>query len=287
MQQPSGFQFKYKKDAPPATSSPRGGSATTPPTTPMEITPSSSSSSSSSSSKSKSKAAAAAARDHPKFWSTGRARDFGGNTIVCHLPQQGEGFPIFDTFLDVYRDLRLLPFYHKLVALPPSSYHMTMFSGANDTGRSHPGRTWPNDIPTGKDTTIDQCTQILCDRLRTFPLDIQLPIRMVFDGFKPGPVSVFLKPLDSDEEAKLRFLRVRLGHVMGIPVEPGKDGYKFHLTIAYNIDKLDANESKLYVEAVAGWTRMIAERKHVILLDAPEFCSFRDMFAFRTLVKLQ
>lgn len=70
-----------------------------------------------------------------KFDADGRVRPFAGNTVVCHLPQQGEHADAFEAMLDIYREAPSHPFMRKVALLPPSSYHMTVMGGANDTPR--------------------------------------------------------------------------------------------------------------------------------------------------------
>jgi hypothetical protein len=57
---------------------------------------------------------------------------------------------------------------------------MTLYPGVNDQGRDITG--WPSDIP--KDASIEECTRIVGERMRSFHLECQLPLRMKVDGTK-------------------------------------------------------------------------------------------------------
>src|SRR3546814_11281869 len=41
-----------------------------------------------------------------KFYADGRVHPFPGNTVICHVPQQGEHSGCFNALLDIYRRLR-------------------------------------------------------------------------------------------------------------------------------------------------------------------------------------
>ena len=99
-----------------------------------------------------------------KFGRDGRVIPFPGNTIICHLDQQGDRAACFDALLDIYREAAGVPFMTKVTMLPPSSYHMTVFGAADDFNR-RPG-DWPNGVPL--DMPIKECHRVVADRLRTF-----------------------------------------------------------------------------------------------------------------------
>src|SRR3546814_19742624 len=76
-----------------------------------------------------------------KFYADGRVHPFPGNTVICHVPQQGEHSGCFNALLDIYREAPAHPFVRKITLLPPSSYHMAIFGGANDKPREP--KHWP------------------------------------------------------------------------------------------------------------------------------------------------
>ena len=224
--------------------------------------------------------------EHPKdvgrkFLADGRVRPFAGNTLICHLPQQGGGYETFDALLDIYRQMPAHAFSRKIALLPPSSYHMTIFGGANDQGRT-PG-AWPADIPL--DAPIDTCNALLAERLKDFRLERELPIRMRINDddppVHPEPMLIDLVPVDAAEDRKLRRLRDRLSEVLGIRTSD-HDRYGFHITLAYQIAWFTAAEQADYESAQRRWRRAFKRKSPVIELQAPEYCTFKDMFAFRS-----
>lgn len=215
-----------------------------------------------------------------KFDADGRVKPFAGNTIICHVPQQGSGSETFDALLDIYRQLPVHAFAAKVTALPPSSHHMTIFGGANDQDRK-PG-LWPADLPL--DLPMADCDRLLGERLKAFRLDCDLPLRMRVNLAEPAaserPLTIRLLPVDDAEQAKLTRLRERLSQTLAIRA-PGHDAYRFHITLGYLCRWLTPAEDADYRRALKGWREGLAKRCPVIELGAPEYCTLADMFAFK------
>jgi hypothetical protein len=215
-----------------------------------------------------------------KFFADGRVMPFAGNTIICHLPQQGAGSEAFAALLDIYRDLPRHGFARKMTALPPSSYHMTVIGGANDKDRRRP--LWPEGVPL--DASMADCDAVLAARLREVRLgEAAGPYRMKVDMTEPGatelPLTIRLVPADAETQAKLHQARAIIGAAIGIPVRQ-PDRYGFHITLGYAIHWLDADENAAFRAVLAEWKRAIAKRAPVISLGAPEYCLLDDMFHF-------
>lgn len=215
-----------------------------------------------------------------KFFADGRVKPFAGNTIVCHLPQQGEGSEPFNALLDFYREMPQHAFVRKLTLLPPSSYHMTIFGGANDQDRRLP--VWPADLPL--DMPIADCNRVLGERLRDFRLEESTPpYRMRVDLAEPSadeaPIVIRLLPVDDAERLRLSRLRDRLSKRLSVRA-PNHDAYRFHITLAYQIQWLTPAEHAEFRRVLKGWHENLARRCPVIALGAPEYCYLKDMFAF-------
>lgn len=214
-----------------------------------------------------------------KFYADGRVRPFAGNTIICHLAQQGEAAAAFRALLDIYRTAPGMDFMRKITLLPPSSYHMTVFSGANDAQRM-PG-LWPRAVPL--DAPMAECDRRVGAMLRDFALETTLPIRMVVDPAEPPtddmPFKIRLVGADSGEEHKLRRLRDRLSDCLGIRA-PTHDAYYFHISVGYLIQPFTPAERTAFLARQAAWRAMVRDAAPVIALGAPEYCTFKDMFAF-------
>lgn len=220
-----------------------------------------------------------------KFYSDGRVRPFRGNTIVCHVDQQGPNSAFFEALLDIYRQFPSLRSAPKITALPPSSYHMTIFGGANHPER-RPG-LWPASIPL--DTPIEECTRILGERLKKAGLGSVAPIRMRVDKSDAAegekPFTIRLLPIDDLENHRLRTLRNRLSEILEIRA-PDHDAYRFHVTLAYLIRALDQEEQREFRAAYIAGHKEIAQRCPIIELNSPEYCSIEDMFHFKRLLYL-
>lgn len=215
-----------------------------------------------------------------KFAADGRVLPFVGNTIVCHVPQQGDGSASFDALLDIYRDLPAKAWTRKMTATPPSSYHMTIFGGANDKERRYP--LWPAGIPL--DLPMSRCDEIIAGRLRDFRLGADAgPYRMRVNLAEPDahetPLTIRLLAADQDTEQRLRRVRNRLADVLGIRT-PDHDRYRFHITLGYQFAPMLAPEYHAFRHDVRQWKEELAKKAPVITLGNPEFCLLKDMFAF-------
>lgn len=215
-----------------------------------------------------------------KFHADGRVAEFLGNTIICHVPQQDAGFEVFDHLLGVYRDLPGYGFSRKIAILPPSSYHMTIFGGANDKERKP--HLWPADVPF--DMPIDECNALMGERLLAFDLDCTLPIRMRVNTAEPAnhpqPLLIDLIPVDAQEDQKLRRLRDRLSVALKIRA-PDHDRYGFHMSLGYQTGWFSDDEQREYVATRRRWMAQLRTKIDMIEFGAPEYCTLRDMFAFR------
>jgi hypothetical protein len=215
-----------------------------------------------------------------EFARDGQVLPLPGNTIICHLPQQGEGAACFNALLDIYRQAPAHNFMRKVTLLPPSSYHMTVFGAA--TGDDRCAGLWPEKLAL--DAPMEACTHLIAEKLRTFKLNCALPFRMrVSLGPIPEdhrPLRINLVPVDDAENKKLRDLRDRLSAALSIRGE-NHDTYEFHITLGYLIRWLTAEENVTFRNELRRWREMVATRSPVIELGAPEFCTFADMFAFQ------
>lgn len=211
-----------------------------------------------------------------KFNPDGTCRRFRGNTVICHLQPQGSVRNAVD---NVRLDLAKAAFASKVALLPTISYHMTVFPGANDQGREITG--WPADLPIN--ATIDECDRTIAERMRTFHLECDLPLRMKVDTVKTvtnlRATTLRMTGANAIEEAKIRKVRDSLVDVFGFR-DRNHDRYGFHITLAYQLAPFTPKEQEEH-QAIL--------RKHVPLIGAaapwfefgnPEFCTFPDMYRF-------
>ena len=215
-----------------------------------------------------------------KFQTDGRPMPFLGNTVLCHLPQQGENTAYFNALLNIFRDAPAHSFFKKFAMLPPSSYHVTIFDGANDQGRV--SGKWPKGLDLA--APIEDCHQFLSDRLKTVQIRCALPLRFRIDNTQSQPsgmpFTIGLLPFDHAENVKLRALRDQLSELMGIRA-PGHDAYRFHTTICYPFDSLSAEEETALQDYKQRLRDQLIQMIPEIHLGPPEYCTYTDMFAFR------
>ena len=220
-----------------------------------------------------------------KFFADGRVHPFPGNTVICHVPQQGEDSACFDALLDIYREAPSHRFVRKVALLPPSSYHMTVFGGANDKPRK--AQSWPADLPL--DMPIERCNTILAERLKAARISCPLPIRMKVDPSQDptngAPLTLRLLPADSGERDKLTQVRRRIADVTKVPISR-PDTYRFHISLGYFIAWLTPAEEIEFTRTFNRWAGQLAAKSPVITLGAPEFCTFEDMYAFHRVLFL-
>jgi hypothetical protein len=211
-----------------------------------------------------------------KFNPDGSRRPFKGNTVICHLQPQGD---TRDAVEGIYNDLKRASLTHKVALLPPESYHMTVYPGVNDQGRDITG--WPSDIP--EDASIEECSRIVRERMRSFHLESQLPLRMKVDETKtienPRASTLRMIGVDAAEERKIRTIRDRLVDVFGFR-DKQHDEYGFHVTLAYQLQRFTPAEQAEYRAILARNVPKIMASAPAFEFANPEFCSFPDMFRF-------
>ncbi|HEY4091228.1 MAG TPA: DUF1868 domain-containing protein [Luteibacter sp.] len=216
-----------------------------------------------------------------KFDAHGNVLRFPGNTLLCHVPLFT---PLSDALTAVRDRIRTSPHAGALAMLPPESYHMTVFEGVTERERQR--GSWPADIPLN--ATLDECTNHMAGKLRTFDLGCTLPLRMkVAEAdaqLKIGAMSLI--PADAMETRKLRELRYRLAALLGLR-ESLHDNYVFHMTHSYLVKSIDQDEVR---QALTFHSDLYAEMVMPlgpIALGAPEFCTFVDMRSFDNLFFLR
>lgn len=212
-----------------------------------------------------------------KFTNSGEVLPFAGNTIFCHLPQQGPNSGPFNALLGFYHNAPSTAFGRKTTFLPPSSYHVTILDGVCDVHRST--EKWPQGMKS--DLAFDECTAAIADRIKAASLPAAFEVRMSVAGRIDAELGKTLRmPLapPTDLHAKqIEELRLALASAIGIPV---KKPYDFHVTLGYLTQRLTNEEQEEAMELLSAIRERIAALTEPILLGFPEFCVFKDMFAF-------
>jgi hypothetical protein len=212
-----------------------------------------------------------------KFDPDGNVQPFPGNTTVCHLSPTSE---LFGNLLELYKKLKSCRLASKFTLLPPSSWHMTVFEGVCDQVRQP--AFWPDNLPL--DIPLEECTSIFEKKLSSFALECQPPYLMSVTGFDPLEIGigVHLEPRTTEESARLRNLRDRLSEHLHIR-HPSHNTYGLHFSLAYLLRHLsDGETAELRALLNDHFKTMPVEFE----LGAPEFCRFKDMFAFERIMYL-
>lgn len=219
-----------------------------------------------------------------KFNSSGAPRPFAGNTVICHLPVQ---CAMRDAMLAFHQELAAAPFRRKLGLTSTESYHMTVFSGANDLRRDLTG--WPSYVPP--EAPIEQCSRLVGERMDKARLAGKLPLRVRVDqtatvGY-PVAATLRLVPADDAEDRNIRSIRDQLAEVYGFR-QKDHDTYGLHMTMSYQIAPFTAAEQTAYRAMLKKHTAAILAAQPVLELGMPEFCTFADMFRFdpQTLIRV-
>jgi len=212
-----------------------------------------------------------------KFNPDGTPRQFAGNTVICHLPQQCQ---VWEAVAGLGNALRSSSFAHKLGVLPSDSYHVSILDGLNDQDRARYG--WPSDIPI--DTPIKECNRIIGDRIAQFRMRAQLPILFRLDEEKtlaPQRASgLQLAPVDANEKLKLNMLRDRMAAEVYRYRADDHETFGFHISMAYQIRGFTVAERREYQGLLTQHLPAIVGAAPVIELGDPEFCTFDDMYQF-------
>lgn len=209
-----------------------------------------------------------------KFTALGKVLPFAGNTFLCHVPQG----PAHAALVRAAQALQAGPLAAAFAFLPAASYHMTVFEGVTDQDRM--GDAWPQGMDPA--LPVAQVTEGFLPRVATLHLPAVQTIRPtgLFAGF-----SLQVDGADATATAALRDSRARLQDATGIR-RASFAGYGFHITLAYLLRWLTADEAETVLDLSDRVFADLAEAAPQIALEAVEFCSFADMHAFAPLRRL-
>ncbi len=214
-----------------------------------------------------------------KFNADGSVRRFAGNTVICAVP---ENTALFDALVAVQTGLMEAPFADPFAFLPPSSLHMTLFEGINDPERT-PER-WPRDLPL--DMPLDTVTEAFMERLSGVQLPAQF--RLVPDALLCSPRGGSVLVMRGRSEADERDLRdardllsERLRHS-----KPNHAGYRFHISLSYQIRWLDRPAADRLAHANLRLLERLRGQAPEITVGTPTLCTFDDMTRFDPVLAL-
>jgi hypothetical protein len=214
-----------------------------------------------------------------KFNADGSVRPFPGNTIISPVPRSS---PYWTALVSAHDQLRAADFGDCFTLLPTSSYHMTVFDGVVDSVRDT--AHWPKDLPLN--APLESCTRHFAKKLAEFDLGCEPPFRLRAQSFTLGGTALAfqLRPVDSAEDAKLRGLRDRLSTHLQLR-KPDHDRYVFHVSMAYLVNWMTPDQEQHFA-SVSESCLNTARQAGILELAAPDFCTFTDMFAYRSQFRL-
>ncbi len=205
-----------------------------------------------------------------KFHEDGSVRTYPGATVICFaspddaIYQAGEG---------LQADLLVQPYGGKFALLPPSSFHMTVFSLILDAKRIP--SEWSDQMRL--DSSLALMDSFFIKMTATVPPPAQLRMCMTWIGGRG--LSFRLSPADEATYLALREYRQRLSQATGVR-HPDFDTYEYHLTLAYQLQVLTPDEEA----AFRAWRDAQGERLRceigVFATPAPMLTFFDDMFRF-------
>lgn len=197
-----------------------------------------------------------------------------GNTVVSHLGDS----PSKAVVLAVRERMLAMPDADRLAFTPVSSLHMTLFQGIIEYRRRLP--YWPHDVPL--DTSIDDMTHLYLERLKGFeglgPFNIKV-VEVV-------PTGLTVAGATEDDVRIMRGWRDALAVPFGYR-HPDHDTYVFHITFAYQIQRLADDRAVEWQALFDDCLSLFASEAPVIELRAPALCGFKDMKHFEELLVLE
>jgi hypothetical protein len=170
-------------------------------------------------------------------------------------------------------------FHGKIALLPNESYHMTIFSGANDQSRSD--SAWPEDISQG--VSMQECNTIIERRLQAVRLAGDFPLAVRIDGQETlkseRPCSLRLRGADTNAEHNLRVLRDQLAKAYRYH-SPDHEQYGFHITLAYTMDEFDSAQLQEYQTLMQKHIPSLVAAAPILELGLAEYCTFSNMHKY-------
>lgn len=208
-----------------------------------------------------------------KFDNQGWAQPYPGNTIVARL---GSDDPSHRHLVDLVHALKAAPGAEAHCFLPDTSYHMTLFRGANDRLRI-PG-DWPENVPL--DTPLPAVEALFLERLQQVSLPGLFRMRPVGLSINPtGEIQLALEGWDVNEKEKLASSRARLMSAMRHR-RRGDENYHFHITFTYRCRPTDNVRQDALESRLESLFHEFVLNTPILNLRDPAFCSFSSMLQF-------
>ena len=206
-----------------------------------------------------------------KFNEDGTAKEFPGNTIICHVPKQS---PQFQYLLKLRETLMSQHWSKKYSFLPPSSFHMTVFEGVCDQVRKN--SKWTSMLSL--DAPLEEVDEFLISKWDSIekPSYFNMKAKLVGIG---GVIGIQLTPKDDAMNEFIRNFRNVLSETYGIRMHL-HSLYHFHISYAYAIEKISIKERLQAIKFMKKISQNIEEEFGILETGTPELTFFSDMFEF-------
>lgn len=206
-----------------------------------------------------------------KFHEDGSVRAYPGVTVICFADSASA---IYRAGERVQQALREEPYGHKFALLPPSSFHMTVFSLILDQNRTQ--AYWSSRLPL--DTPLDEMDEFFRAAVASVPAPGKL--RMCLTHLTSHGLLLFrLSPADDTTEMALHRYREALAEATGVRY-PDHHTYRFHLTLAYQLMILDDAETEAFDQFRSEMGDQLRCEIGIFKPSAPMLTFFDDMFRF-------
>lgn len=205
-----------------------------------------------------------------KFYADGRVRQFAGNTIICHLDPTSE---IFKAALVTQAALRDTGYGRKFALLPPESLHMTVIELLCDETRRP--EKWSSRLELT--ASLNETDEFF---LKTVPpITKPAAFEMRPETISTHNMLIRLSPCDAATAENLRHYRDAVAAATGVRF-PNHDSYGFHISLAYRLIELDADEQAQFERDCAEWGTTLRQAVPSFRLGPPELVFFDHMFCF-------
>jgi hypothetical protein len=195
-----------------------------------------------------------------------------GNTIVCH-PVKGSETQ--RALIEAREKYLAMPEAPQFLFTPITSIHMTLFEGVIEGRRKQD--YWPGDLSL--DTPIDDMTELMAARLEGFSIFEPFKVAIV----EARPSGLLVEGATEEDREVMRAWRDAMADLLGFR-QPNHEDYKFHVTFAYAIERLEDEALPRWQVMLDEVTEDIRRRAPVFEMMPPAFCVFEDMNHFHELL---
>ncbi|MCD4752960.1 MAG: DUF1868 domain-containing protein [Anaerolineaceae bacterium] len=206
-----------------------------------------------------------------KFHKDGKAREFLGNTVICHIPSSS---PTMKMLLELREAVLQEPWHQKMAMLPPSSYHMTVFELVCDQVRD--AVHWTNLLPL--ESTMEETDERFSQIWETLPAPPEFSISFDYLDIKDY-ITMRLKPSDEEANQIIRDYRNQLSEAFGLR-QSNHESYFFHISMSYAVWRLTNEDLEEAAGFVSDWKEKLEEYLSTIDLQPTCLTFFNDMTHF-------